>query len=140
MLIRDCTGGIVFNKDKVLMLENNKHEWVFPKGVVRPNQKMTEVALQRVEIEAGIKAKILAPCGKTHYEYYSISRMKPVHNNVSWFIMSALSTEIIISNEQDFISGKFFDIEDAIKTVTYSQDKSLLLMAYQKYKELTFGR
>ncbi|MCQ2516001.1 MAG: NUDIX domain-containing protein [Saccharofermentans sp.] len=139
MLVRDCTGGIVFYEDKVLMLENNKHEWVFPKGVVRKNQKMTDVVIERVKVEAGIDAKILAPCGKTHYEYYSVSRMKPVHNNVSWFIMKALSSELTPNSEQDFVDAKFYEIEEAMKTITYSQDKSLLLVAYQKYKELTFG-
>lgn len=139
MLVRECTGGIVFYEDKVLMLENNKHEWVFPKGVVRKNQKMTEVVIERVKTEAGIEAKILAPCGKTHYEYYSVSRMKPVHNNVSWFIMKALSSDLVPDSKQDFVDAKFYEIEDAMKTITYSQDKSLLLMAYQKYKELTFG-
>jgi len=139
MLVRDCTGGIVFYEDKVLMLENNKHEWVFPKGIVRANQKMTDVALERVKVEAGLDAKIIAPCGKTSYEYYSVTRMKPVHNNVSWFIMKALTADIIPNPDQDFINGKFFEIEEAMKTITYSKDKTLLLTAYQKYKELTFG-
>ena len=34
------------------------------------------------------------------------------------------------------LNAKFFDIQVAMEKVTYSQDKSLLLMAYQKYKEL----
>ena len=39
MIIRNCAGGIVFCGDKVLLLRNDKHEWVFPKGVVRAGQK-----------------------------------------------------------------------------------------------------
>ena len=65
MLIRNCTGGIVFNGDKVLMIENDKHEWAFPKGVIRVNQKLTEVVVRRVKLETGVDAKVVAPCGKT---------------------------------------------------------------------------
>lgn len=136
MLIRDCTGGIVFCGDKVLMIENDKHEWAFPKGVVRANQKMTDVVGKRVKLETGVDAKVLAPCGKTSYEFYSISRRKPVHNNVSWFIMSAEDDKTQPNTEENILSAVFFDIGAAMKKVTYSQDKSLLLMAYQKYKEL----
>ena len=138
MLIRNCTGGIVFAGDKVLMIENDKHEWAFPKGVIRVNQKITEVVVRRVKLETDVDAKVLAPCGKTHYEFYSITRRKPVHNNISLFIMKADEDAKPTANkEENILSAKFFDIQVAMDKVTYSQDKSLLLMAYQKYKELS---
>ena len=136
MLIRNCTGGIVFNGDKVLMIENDKHEWSFPKGVIRVNQKLTEVVVRRVKLETGVDAKVVAPCGKTHYEFYSITRRKPVHNNISWFIMKSDDVKPVANKEENILNAKFFDIQVAMDKVTYSQDKSLLLMAYQKYKEL----
>lgn len=136
MVVRNCTGGIVFCKDKVLMIENDKHEWAFPKGVVRTGQKLTDVVVKRVRIETGVEAKVLSPCGKTHYEFYSISRRKPVHNNISWFIMGAEDMIPEPNKEENIIGAGFFDIDDAMNKVTYSQDKSLLLMAYQKYKEI----
>lgn len=136
MLIRNCTGGIVFTGDKVLMIENDKHEWAFPKGVIRVNQKITEVVVKRVKLETGVDATVLAPCGKTHYEFYSITRRKPVHNNISWFIMKADEVKPVPNKEENILNAKFFDIQVAMDKVTYSQDKSLLLMAYQKYKEL----
>lgn len=136
MIIRNCAGGIVFCNDKVLLLRNDKHEWVFPKGVVRIGQKEKEVAVERIKIEAGVDAVILAPCGKTHYEFYSITRQKPIHNNVSWFVMKSDSEEVTYNKEADFIDGKFFELDNAMDAVTYSQDKSLLMMAYQRYKEL----
>ena len=138
MLIRNCTGGIVFAGDKVLMIENDKHEWAFPKGVIRVNQKITEVVVRRVKLETDVDAKVLAPCGKTHYEFYSITRRKPVHNNISWLIMKADEDAKPTANKEENIrSAKFYDIQVAMDKVTYSQDKSLLLMAYQKYKELS---
>lgn len=137
MVIRNCAGGVVFNGDDVLVMENDKHEWAFPKGVVRPGNKMIDVALERIRVECGIDAKILVPCGKTHYEFYSVTRRKPVHNNISWFIMKAESTEINVDASEGFLSAKFVPVDKALELVTYSQDKTLLMMAYQKYKEIT---
>lgn len=136
MIVRNCAGGIVFHGDTVFLLQNDKRDWAFPKGVIRDNRKLTDVAVERLMVEAGIQAKVLAPCGKTHYEFYSVTRQKPVHNNVSWFVMEAMSTDITLDESEGFIDGRFFSMEEALDTITYSQDRSLLLMAYQKYREL----
>ncbi len=137
MIVRNCAGGIVFCGDKVLMLLNDKHEWAFPKGVVRAGQKLTDIAVKRIKIEAGVDASIVAPCGKTKYEFFSVTRKKPVHNNVSWFVMRAQSEETQASEADGFMDAKFFTMEEALETITYSQDKSLLMMAYQRYRELS---
>lgn len=136
MVIRNCAGGIVFNGDSVLLIENDKHEWAFPKGVVRPGNKIVDVAVERIRLECNLEAKILAPCGKTHYEFYSVTRRRPIHNNVSWFIMKTDSTAVDPNNEEGIIDGKFFPVDKALDTITYSQDKTLLMMAYQRYKEI----
>ena len=136
MLIRNCAGGVVFYGDKVLLIENDKHEWAFPKGVVRSGNKMIEVAVERIKIECGLDVKILAPCGKTHYEFYSVSRRKPVHNNISWFIMESSSGDVKANQEEHILDGKFFTVTDALDVITYSQDKTLLMMAYQRFKEI----
>ncbi|SMC75720.1 ADP-ribose pyrophosphatase YjhB, NUDIX family [Oscillospiraceae bacterium] len=137
MIVRNCAGGIVFCGDKVLMLLNDKHEWAFPKGVVRAGQKLTDIAIKRIKIEAGVDASIVAPCGKTKYEFFSVTRKKPVHNNVSWFVMRADSEATKASEADGFSDAKFFTMEEALDTITYSQDKSLLMMAYQRYRELS---
>ena len=138
MIVRNCAGGIVFFEDKVLLICNDKREWSFPKGVLKAGDKtkLSDLACKRVKAEAGIDTKVLAPCGKTNYEFYSISRRKPVHNNISWFIMKAEDTKTEANSEENILNAKFFDVQAAMNKVTYSQDKSLLLMAYQKYKEI----
>lgn len=137
MIVRNCAGGIVFFEDSVLLLCNDKHEWAFPKGVVRIGEKERDIAINRIKVEAGIEAAILTPCGKTHYEFYSVTRQKPVHNNISWYVMKASDNKVTANIENGFIDGKFFPLEEAMNQVTYSQDRSLLMMAYQRYKELT---
>lgn len=137
MVIRDCAGGLVFYEDSVLLEQNDKLEWCFPKGVVRKGEKLNTVAVERVKTETGIDAEILAPCGKTKYEFYSITRRKPVHNNVSWYVMKALNNNVVPNSDTNVIKAEFVPVDKALKTITYSQDKSLLMMAYQKYKEIS---
>lgn len=137
MIIRNCAGGIVFAGDKVLLVCNDKHEWSFPKGAVKTKNdlSLSEFAKDRVKTETDVDAKVIAPCGKTNYEFYSISRRKPVHNNISWFVMSAPSEYCQAFPDSGTINCKFVEIGTALNEITYSQDKSLLMMAYQKYRE-----
>lgn len=135
MIIRNCAGGLVFCGNSVLLIRNDKHEWSFPKGVVRSGEKLIDVAKSRVKIETDVDVTIVAPCGKTNYEFYSISRMKPVHNNVSWFVMKALDYDCKANNDEGVLECKYYPIDEALEMITYSQDKALLMMGYQKYKE-----
>lgn len=135
MIVRNCAGGLVFCGDKVLLIRNDKHEWSFPKGVSKPGERLVDVAKARVLIETGVDAKVISPCGKTSYEFFSASRGKPVHNNISWFVMTSLSDECKPNEAEGIVDCKFFTVEDAMENVTYSQDKSLLTIAFQKMRE-----
>ena len=137
MIVRNCSGGIVFIGDKVLLVCNDKQEWGFPKGAVKTNSdlSLSEFAKSRVKIETDVDAKVIAPCGRTNYEFYSITRRKPVHNNISWFVMKTDRDECKAYPESGTVDCKFVEVGNALDEITYSQDKSLLMMAYQKYRE-----
>jgi len=137
MLERNCAGGVVFFGEKVFLLKNEKEEWGFPKGAIRNNEVPAEVALKRVLEEGGVTAEIITIAGKTSYEFYSITRKKPVCNKIIWFIMSTDSDSFNISEKEKFTDGGFFYIEHALHIVTYSQDKVLLDTSYKKYNELS---
>lgn len=136
MLIRNCSGGIVFFEDKVLVLKNEKSEWVFPKGVIRNGDFPDNLALERVELEAGVRAKIIGAAGRTNYEFFSISRQRPVCNKIVWYVMQADGDACIPNTSLNFMDGGFFPVEQALEMITYSQDKSLLMISFQKYHEL----
>lgn len=136
MLIRNCAGGIVFYENQVLLIQNDKEEWSFPKGVIRYDDSDDEVAVWRVKEEAGVNSRIIALAGRTSYEFYSLSRKKPVANRIIWYLMVADSAEAEPNLEEGVFKARFFPIEEAVERVTYSQDKSLLSLAIQKYKEL----
>ncbi len=136
MLTRKCAGGVVFQDDRVMILKSDKNEWVLPKGVIRGGDIAIDVALQRVKLEGGVEARVISSAGETSYEFYSYSRRRPVCNKIDWFIMESNSTEVAAYTGEGFSDGGFFPIEEALQKITYSQDKSLVRLAYRKYCNL----
>ncbi|PAB58990.1 NUDIX domain-containing protein [Anaeromicrobium sediminis] len=136
MLFRNCAGGVVFSDDKVLLLRNEKSEWILPKGVIRNRDLSCDVAIDRVKEETGIDAEIVSSVGDTCYEFFSISRQKPVCNEINWYLMKALHEDCVLNEELDFIDVGFFKIDKALDMITYSQDKSLVHLSYNKFKSL----
>lgn len=134
MLIRNCAGGVVFFEEKVLLLKNDKAEWVLPKGVIRGGKVAQEVALERVRYEAGVDAEIIDTAGQTSYEFFSVSRQRPVCNRITWYLMKAASEVSQFNAEEGFTDGGFFPFEEAQEMITYSQDKSLVALSFRRLK------
>lgn len=136
MIFRHCAGGVVFWESKVLLLKNDKGEWSLPKGVIRHGKTADEVAIMRVQDEAGVKARIVGSAGETSYEFFSYSRQRPVCNMITWFIMEAETEDFLISKDQGFSDGGFYTMDDALKLITHNQEKSLVRISHEKVKEL----
>ncbi len=135
MIFRNCAGGVVFFDDKVFLLQNDKSEWVLPKGVIRAGMLAQEVAVARVKAECGIDADIVCTAGATSYEFYSLTRKKPVCNEITWYIMRAKNGAHAANKDEGFQDGAYFSMEEAAKRITYSQDKSLLRVSFDKYRQ-----
>lgn len=133
MIIRKCAGGIVFHRDKVLILKNDRGHWVLPKGKIRNGSLAVDTALNRVRIEGGVEGSIISTAGETSYEFFSLSRKQPVYNSITWYIMESQSEVHKANREQGFLDGGFFPIEEAIDKVTHNQDKSLVNLSFKKY-------
>lgn len=135
MLVRNCAGGVVFFEDKVFLIKNEKNEWTLPKGVVKGNIPSSEIALKRVKEETGLEVNIVSNAGRTSYEFFSITRQRPVCNKITWYIMKAPSEKYNLEITPKIVDGGFYTIEDAIDKITYSQDKSVVSLSYKKFKE-----
>lgn len=136
MLVRNCAGGVVFFEEKVLILKNDKKEWILPKGVIRGNELPGEVAKKRVKEEAGVSAEIVSTAGHTNYEFYSSTRRRPVCNKITWYIMKSSEEKFSINEKENFLDGGFFDVKEAINLITYSQDKSLLSLSHKRFLDI----
>lgn len=124
-------GGIVFNsKGQVLVTQHsqNKH-WSFPKGLLdHPEQTMEESALREVKEEGGVEAEILGKVGYSKYVY--TFKGEKIFKIVTYFLMKYVSGEIA---DHDFEVSDigWFEPEEALKKLTFSQDKELLKKAVE---------
>ena len=132
MIVRRCSGGVVFYANKVLLVKNDRGEWTLPKGKIVGDNLPHESAIQRVKLETGSEAKILDIAGDTIYEFFSRSRNQRVCNAIMWYVMEADSDASEISKE--FLDGGFYRVADALEMLTHSKEKSLVDVSYKKYK------
>ena len=132
MIVRRCSGGVVFYANKVLLVKNDKGEWTLPKGKIVGEGLPHESAVQRVKLETGVDPKILDIAGDTIYEFFSRSRNQRVCNAIMWYVMEAENIETEIAKE--FLEGGFYKVSDALEMLTHSKEKSLGDVSYKKYK------
>ena len=132
--IRSCAGGVVFCGEDVFLLMSDRGEWVMPKGVIRNRNRSNDVALWRVEDEAGIHAHIIGIAGNTRFDFFSESRGKDVSNRIQWFAMEADDPSFHISFEQGFLNGGYYPVERAREMLSHDCDREILDTAYQIYE------
>ena len=111
------------------LLKNDKGEWIMPKGIIRDRRNAREVALYRVEDEAGIQAEIVGFVGRTSYDFYSQTRRREVSNRIQWFAMRARDRRYRIAFEQGFLDGDYFAFDVAVRLLTHEQDREILRQA-----------
>ena len=133
--IRSCAGGVVFCDNRVFLLMSDRGEWVMPKGVIRSENRSNDVALWRVEDEAGIHAEIIGIAGNTRYDFFSEGRGSEISNRIQWFAMRALDRSFHVSYEQGFLNGNYYPVSRAREMLTYDGDRPILDSAYAIYKE-----
>lgn len=126
-------GGIVFNdKGQVLVTQHsqNKH-WSFPKGLLdHPEQTTEQSALREVKEEGGIEAQILGKVGHSKY-IYTLNGEK-IFKIVTYFLMKYLSGDPK-DHDWEVEQADWYKPEDALKQLTFSQDKTLLKKALEMY-------
>lgn len=132
MIVRRCSGGVVFYANKVLLVKNDKGEWTLPKGKIVGDGLPHESAVERVKLETGVDSKILDIAGDTIYEFFSRSRNQRVCNAIMWYVMESDNPNTDICSE--FLEGGFYKVSDALEMLTHSKEKSLVDVSYKKYK------
>ena len=125
-------GGIVFNsKGQVLVTQHsqNKH-WSFPKGLIDPGQTTKEAALREVKEEGGIEAEIIDKVGDSKY-VYTFNNEK-IFKVVTYFLMKYVYGDIK-DHDSEVSDIGWYEVEDALKQLSFSRDRELLKEAVKKY-------
>lgn len=125
-------GGIVFNdKGEILVTQHSQnHHWSFPKGLIDPGQTTEEAALREVKEEGGVVAEIVEKIGYNKY-VYTFNEEK-IFKVVTYFLMKYVSGDPK-DHDWEVSEAGWYAPEDALKQLTFSQDKQLLKKALEIY-------
>jgi 8-oxo-dGTP diphosphatase len=136
ILYLHSSGGVIFKKENntfyvALIAVKNKSLWTLPKGLVDKGEKVEESAIREVKEETGLTGEIVGMIGEKSYWFYIKDQNSRCKKKVTYFLM-----RYIEGNIEDFCwevdEARWFEINEAIKKVSYKSDKEIL----QKAKEL----
>jgi len=125
------SGGVIFNRNFVLILKRDR-TWVFPKGKVKENENLIDTAKREIFEETGIK--VLEPedyIGKSEYKFKKGNEI--YHKVVHYYLFKTDSFNVKI--EDSFIGYGWFYFDEALKILTFKNDKKILKSAIKKLRE-----
>jgi len=140
-------GGIVYKYKKsniknkkeeilILLAKHSQHKgWVFPKGLIDKDRKESNenAALREVKEESGAEGEIKLALEPISYWYVweGEKRKKTVY----YFIMKYIGGDIT-KHDFEMEDVRWFEPQEALKTLTYKSEKELLQKALPEIKKL----
>ena len=121
--VKSC-GCIVIENNKVLLIQQKKGNWGFPKGRVENNESECETAIREVKEETNIDVIIEDKNKKYIDTYYS---KKDEFKEVVLFLGKRIGGEIK-PQENEIKNVEWVDLLEAINRITMKSTKEL----YQK--------
>ena len=123
-------GAVIFDNDKVLVIQQVAGHWGFPKGHVEKGEKEIETAIREVKEETNIDVRIT---DNTRYtvEYMNRGLLK----QVVFFLAEPISFDLKPQSEEITVI-EWLSFEDAIERFTHDNVRELFIRVL-KEKNLT---
>jgi 8-oxo-dGTP pyrophosphatase MutT (NUDIX family) len=130
------SGGVIFrnaNGDFEVALVSRRNIWCLPKGLIEANETAEEAALREVQEETGLKGEIVSKIGEVSYSFFRKQRyFKTVHFYLLRFVGGSME-----AHDSEMERVKWFPIADAIKVLTYVNEKKIMNKASEILKNLS---
>jgi len=124
-------GGVIVNQDKVLLLKREK-SWVFPKGKIKYGESLIQTAIREIFEETRITVNDKGiEIGNTNYKY--ITNDEQFEKTVYYYLF--IVDDVSVNIEKTFLGYGWFYFDEALKYVTYKNDKKILKNAIKKLRE-----
>ena len=121
--VKSC-GCIIIENNKVLLIQQRKGNWGFPKGRVEKNETESETALREVKEETNLDVKI-EDLNKTYKDSYFTKKNES--KEVVYFLAKRIGGEIK-PQEKEIKNIEWVELSEAINRITMKSTKIL----YQK--------
>jgi len=136
------SGGVIFRRrddggiEVALIAVKGATVWALPKGLVEPGENIAQTAHREVKEETGLDGKILGKID--HIQYFFAHREENKTTRffkvVYFFLMEYTGGEIE-NRDQEADDCRWFQIEEALNTVTYNNEKEILMKAQGMIRE-----
>ena len=114
-------GAVVFNGDKVLVIQQVKGHWGFPKGHVEPGETEVETAKREIKEETNLDVEI-----NDKYRYVEhYSPKEGVEKDVVFFVAKKVGGDVKVQ-EEEVRCTEWLLPEDAMERLTYDSSKRIL--------------
>ncbi len=129
-------GGVVFYKNRILLLKKRNGFWVLPKGHIEAGETKREAALREVKEEASVEAEILQYLDDIEYTFRDFRNDNvEVHKRVSWFIMLSKIENSKPQFEEGFVESSYIDMDKAENYAKHQDESRIIKKAIEIYKE-----
>jgi len=124
-------GCIVIDGDKVLLIQQSKGHWGFPKGHVEDGETEEQTAIRETKEETNIDVEVDTQ-RRFEDEYLTD---KGTIKQVVFFLAKKIGGKEEMQAEE-IKTIQWFTFEEALKTITYNNTKKILKMAIEEEREL----
>jgi len=129
--IEKSCGCIIIENKKVLLIQQNKGFWSFPKGHVEENETEIETAIREVKEETNIDVEVDSSKRYTMEYMTDKGTIKKVVLFVAKMVGGNLKAQ-----ESEVSTIKWLEFDDALKTLTYENAREILKKALKEiYKK-----
>lgn len=132
----NSAGGAVFRRtddsfEVALIATKNKTVWTLPKGIIDKDENPEETAVREIKEETGLTTMVIDVLGERSFWFFLKDKNIKCKKTVKYFLL-----EYISGNIEDYgwevDEARWFDIEDALKLVSYKSDIEILQKAKEK--------
>ena len=114
-------GAVIFDGDKVLVIQQVKGHWGFPKGHVENGETEIETALREIKEETNLDVEI-----NENYRYIErYSPDKDIEKDVVFFIAKKIGGDIKVQ-EEEVITTEWLSPREAAERVTYESSRKIM--------------
>ena len=117
---RSC-GAVIFDGDKVLVIQQVKGHWGFPKGHVEDGETEVETAISEIKEETNLDVQI----DETHRYVEHYSPEEGIEKDVVFFVAKKIGGEIIVQ-EEEVKCTEWLLPKDAMEKLTFESSKNIL--------------
>lgn len=123
-------GGVVVNKNSVLVLKKYRGDWVLPKGRLEEGETQEQAALREVHEESGVISSIKKYIGYVKY-IYRHNTGESVNKTVHYYLMEIQASELKPQREEGFCEAVFIDYGKALNLLKHDAEKNMVKKAME---------